>query len=281
MLERSNEERIEHIQNSKFIYYEEANDILRKFTALVSHPPIDRMPNYLLVGDTNNGKTALLREFESRYNVENVFGIGPKLKVLYFQAPAKADESRLYSAILEHLNHPHNDSDIASNKLKQVKSLIQSLGLKIILIDELHNIAPATPIKQREFLVILKFLCNELRISMICAGTPEVYDVISFDPQLSNRFETIRLASWNTKPEGFVAFLKGYERRLPLKKPSNLSGRDILKKIFKMGEGLIGEYCTILKKAAILAIELGEEKITLEILDKINYDSPSTRSKAR
>jgi len=279
VFENSNEERIRYILESKFIPYPETLEILQLFTDLVDHPQIDRMPNYLLVGETNNGKTAILREFESRYVVTNQLPNGPMLKVLYMQAPAKADESRLYSTILERLNAAHNDSDIASNKLKQVKFYIQSLGLKILIIDELHNIAPATPNKQLEFLTTLKYLCNELKISIIAAGTPAVYDVITYDKQLANRFETIRLPPWNEKKIEFIGFIKGYEKRLPLKKASNLGSRELAAKILKMGEGLIGEYVTILKKAAVLAIKSGEEKITLEILNKISFDRPSMRSK--
>ena len=277
MLDKSTKDRKAYIQNSKFIFYAETLEILKDFEELVEHTKIDRMPNYLLIGETNNGKSAILREFESRYPVENVPGIGPQVRVLYFQTPAKADESRLYSAILEHLNHPHNDSDIASNKLKQVKMLIKTLGLRVLVIDELHNIAPATANKQRDFLVTLKYLCNELKISMVCAGTQQVWDVVSFDDQLKNRFEPIRLKSWTTKPQDFIAFLAAYETRLPLKKTSNLTQKTLATEIFKMGEGLIGEYVTILKKAAIYALESGDEKITRDTLSKIKYIRPSER----
>lgn len=142
IVEKSNQERIEYILQSKFIPYPETLEILQRFTDLVNHPQIDRMPNYLLVGETNNGKTAILREFESRYVVTNELPNGPTLKVLYMQTPAKADESRLYTEILKRLNAAHNDSDIASNKLKQVQSYIKSLGLKVLIMDELHNISP-------------------------------------------------------------------------------------------------------------------------------------------
>jgi len=280
IVEKTDKERIEYINKSTFIPYLETLSILERFTDLVDYPQIDRMPNYLLVGDTNNGKTSILREFESRYVVTNVPPDGPALKVLYMQTPAKADESRLYSKILENLNVAHNDSDIASNKLKQVKYHIKSLGLKVLIIDELHNISPATANRQREFLTTLKFLCNELMISIIAAGIPEVLNVITYDPQLANRFETIRLPTWDNKKEEFISFIKAYEQRLPLKKASNIgTNRELAGKIWKMGEGLIGEYVTILKKAAVLAVRSGEEKITMAILDKIDYERPSDRSR--
>jgi ATP-dependent Clp protease ATP-binding subunit ClpA len=279
MMEKSDKERIHYINGSTFIPVQEALEILERFTELVDHPKIPRMPNYLLVGETNNGKTSILLEFESQYPVINQPPNGPTLKVLYMQAPAKADESRLYSAILERLNVAHNGSDIASNKLKQVKLHINSLGLKILLIDELHNISPATANRQREFLTTLKVLCNELMISVIAAGTSEVERVITYDPQLANRFEPILLTSWENKQKEFISFIKAYEMRLPLKHASNLgTTRELAGKIWKLGEGLIGEYVTVLKKASVLAIKSGEEKITLDILNKIKFVPPSTRS---
>jgi AAA+ superfamily predicted ATPase len=116
-------------------------------------------------------------------------------------------------------------------------------------------------------------------ISIIAAGTPEVYNVITYDPQLTNRFERIKLPTWDEKREEFISFLKAYEKRLPLKQASRIgTNRELAIKIWKMGEGLIGEYVNILKKASVMAIKTGEEKITLDALAKIDYEPPSRRS---
>lgn len=86
------------------------------------------------------------------------------------------------------------------------------------------------------------------------------------------------MPEWDNKKVEFIAFIKGYEQRLPLKKASYLGGREIAAKILKMGEGLLGEYVAIIKKAAVMAITSGDERITLDTLEKIEYDPPSMRS---
>lgn len=277
-LDAPNEVRIKFARTSKFIKYQQSKDILFKFHDLLTFPGDTRMRNYLLIGESNHGKTAILEEFLNAYKVRNEPNVGPKLEVFYFQAPNKADESRLYSAMLDGLNIAHNHSDSVPNKLIQVKGIMKALEIKALVIDELHNVAPGTPLMQRAFLTTLKFLSNDLKVSMICAGTNEAHDVISYDKQLTSRFTTIRLESWNDKPEEFIAFLKAYERKLPLKKPSNLANRELAKLIFKLGEGLLGEYCTILKDAAVAAIRSGEERITIQTIKDLNFDPPSKRS---
>jgi hypothetical protein len=47
-----------------------------------------------------------------------------------------------------------------------------------------------------------------------------------------------------------------------------------------MSEGLLGEVSDILTQAAIFAIRSGLESITLELLEKIDYESPKERKKS-
>lgn len=53
-------ERIQHIRKARWIGYGKAREILEKLEDLLVHPPQPRMPNMLLIGETNNGKTMLV-----------------------------------------------------------------------------------------------------------------------------------------------------------------------------------------------------------------------------
>ena len=44
-----------------------------------------------------------------------------------------------------------------------------------------------------------------------------------------------------------------------------------------MSEGWIGEISDVIKQAAILAIRNGDEKITLDLLRKMDWMNPTTR----
>jgi len=58
-------ERIEKIRSSRWVGYTTAKKILDKLDDLLTHPKTHRMPNMLIVGETNNGKTMIVNRFHS------------------------------------------------------------------------------------------------------------------------------------------------------------------------------------------------------------------------
>ncbi|MFP3733105.1 TniB family NTP-binding protein, partial [Bacillus sp. SIMBA_006] len=84
--------------------------------------------------------------------------------------------------------------------------------------------------KQRVFLNVLKYLSNELKISIICVGIRDAFNVIQSDSQLANRFETMILERWKNN-QSFLQLLINYEALLPLENPSYLTENSIASKI--------------------------------------------------
>lgn len=280
ILSSSDSERIEAIKKFKWIGYTEANNILDKMEDCMNYPNNHRMPNILIVGDSNNGKTALL----NRFNMKNEAFICEKTNnlinpVLLIQAPPEPDERRFYNAILEKLFAPSKTSERLDSRQNRVIKLLQKLEVKVLVIDEIHHVLAGTPKKQRLFLNVLKYLSNELRIPLVCAGTKLAFNAIQTDHQLSNRFEPNILRRWKNDLE-FKRLLLSFERILPLKKESGLVQNHISSKILSMSDGLIGEVSKILELASIFAIEDGSEKITIKVLNSIDYTTPSNRKKA-
>jgi hypothetical protein len=62
--------------------------------------------------------------------------------------------------------------------------------------------------------------------------------------------------------------LANFEQVLPLREPSNLSGKEIAASISSFGVQTIGGMSTLLNNAAKEAIKSGDECITLDILKK-------------
>src|SRR3989338_6713579 len=56
-------ERIHHIQKDNWIGYSRAKQALKKLNDLFQHPQRHRMPNLLITGPTNNGKTMIIEKF--------------------------------------------------------------------------------------------------------------------------------------------------------------------------------------------------------------------------
>jgi len=277
VLKLSDKERIDRVRSARWIGYTRAKQILSKLEDLFSHPKQHRMPNLLLVGDTNNGKTVLINRFEKLHPAyDNPEGDGITFPILYIQAPPTPDETRFYNAILEKLAAPYKSSDRVDKKQFQSIRILSRINTRLLIIDEVHHILAGNLNKQRNFLNSIKYLSNELQIPIVGVGTKDAFHALQTDPQLSNRFEPVILPRWKMDNE-YLKLLASFERMLPLKKPSNLIGADLSLKLLSMSEGTIGEISTILGKAAFKAIEDGSECISIKILDSLDWARPSDR----
>lgn len=274
------EERLVTARKFKWIGYTRAAQTLKKMEDCLSYPKSIRMPNLLIVGDSNNGKTALL----SRFNQSHLAYIDKETDklvnpVLMIQAPPEPDEKRFYNAILEKLFAPTRTSEKIDSRQFRVMSLLKQLEVRALVIDEIHHVLAGSPSKQRLFLNVIKHLSNELQIPLICAGTKLAFNAIQSDSQLANRFEPRVLPRWSNNLE-YKRLLMSFTRILPLKKDSNLIEGSIALKILADSDGLIGEIAKILELSTILAIESGTECITSSILNSIDFIPPLKRKKA-
>ena len=274
---KTDEERIHYIQTGSWIPYTRAKEVLGHLDELLRHPRIDRMPHMLLVGPSNNGKTQILKRFLSQNPPDpNPSGDYSIIPVLMVEAPSAPDIGTFYDRILSAINQPFSLKAPVRDKERIVLAVLHKVGLKILLIDEIHHLIAGGQVKQREFRNTLKSLGNMLKISIVGAGVDEALNAFNTDPQLSNRFEPQFLPKWSMNKE-YAKLLGTLERRTPLKKHSNLGSNDLAQKIFGMGEGIIGEIHEVVKRAAVHGIRSGDESITLATLDKIRWTQPSKR----
>ncbi|PRG50547.1 TniB family NTP-binding protein [Burkholderia gladioli] len=279
LLDLDDTARIERIRSPRWIGYPRAKEVLAKLDDLLTYPKSHRMPNLLIVGDTNNGKTMLIERFCSQHPADdNPSGEGVIVPVLSIQAPPVPDEGRFYNAILELLFAPYKPNDRVDKKQLQVVKLLRYVGLKILVIDEIHHVLAGNLNRQRAFLNVLKFLGNELQVPIVAAGTRDAFRALQTDPQLANRFEPALLPRWELNND-FLRLLASFERMLPLREASNLHDTALASRLFSMSEGYIGELSRVLTKAAAYAVESGAERIDAKVLDRIDWVSPSDRKR--
>lgn len=273
----SAKDRIDYLRSDKWIGYPKANEIIKALRELLHHPKVIRMPNLLITGSTNNGKTMIIerfiRDFPAEDNTEEETAIVP---IVYIQAPPTPDVNEFYNQILRSLFALFRPKDHKSKKQIQVLNLLDRLNTRMLIIDEIQHILAGHTEKQRNFLNVIKFIGNELKIPIVALGTKDALRAIHTDPQLANRFDIVKLDTWELSND-YRRLLVSFESILPLKKKSNLGNKDIAIKIRSMTDGLIGEIKRLIEKAAIMAIEGGEEKITIDLLNKLSWRSPSER----
>jgi hypothetical protein len=272
-LSKSDEERIIYCKKDHWIGYGSAVKLIEILEDKFLDPPQMRHEGLLIYGDSNNGKTAILKRMYELHKtkLDYVTKDGEaiyEIPIIYFQAPTIPDESRLYSLILDELCVPQKRTDKVVIKANLAKHYLNKLGTKMILIDEIHSALRGNLNKQRTFIDDLKQLSNSLSLTIVLAGTREAYSALSIGNETGSRFPALELARWNNDKK-FRSFVATYERCLPLKEASNMAeNSELLNTLFYQSEGLIGKTVNLLKKAAIKAINSKREYI---IVDDIEY----------
>jgi hypothetical protein len=278
-LELTEAERIQHIRSDRWIGYSRASDLLKKLEDLLHHPKTHRMPNMVIVGETNNGKTKIVNEFRLRHPPSDNRTIDAiSAPVLVVQAPSNPTETRFYGEILHTLYAPMRPSSNAEQRLLQVLTLFKAIGIRVLVIDEIHHIIAGSLQRQRVFLNTIKYLGNELQIPIVGVGTSDALHALQSDPQLANRFEPVLLPRWKFDEE-FLRLLASFEAMLPLRERSDLVETTLAATILGKSEGTIGEIATLLTRAAVLAVETKRERIDAKLIEKVDYVTPSQRKR--
>lgn len=279
LAEEDNESRIRRIRTDRWITYRRAEAALTAMEDLLSFPKRTRMPNLLLVGPTNNGKTMIVEKFR-RAHPPIPQSAAPEgaltIPVLKVQMPAGPDESRFFGAILDELGLPHMLSDRVAKRQEAALRMLRETGVQTLIIDELHNLLSGSRLHQRRLLNVLRWLGNELQIPLIAVGTAEALHAIQSDDQLANRFEPARLPPWRNGEE-YRQLLSTLEALLPLRRPSHLAAPALADKILSAAEGILGEIVSIVTRAAVRAVTSGKETITAKLIDETDFISPSQR----
>jgi hypothetical protein len=237
------------------------------------------MPNLLLVGPTNNGKTMIVEKFRRAHppiSAQDTADSVASIPVIRVQMPSGPDERRFFGAILDALGmEPWRNDKVAARQDSAVR-LMRQTGVQLLVIDELHNVLSGAPMQQRRLLNLLRWLGNELQIPLVGVGTAEALRAIRSDDQLVNRFEPIPLPIW-TEDDEYLRLLSTLEAVLPLRKPSGLARPALATKIFALSEGILGEIVAIVTRAAAHAVLTGAEAITSNLIEETGFTRPSDR----
>ena len=268
-------ERIKHVRADRWIGYPRAVKTVARLEELLEWPGMQRMPNLLIIGPTNNGKSMIVEKFR-RGHLPVTEEDRERIPVLCVQMPSDPSVLRFYIALLAALGAPLQPRRRLADVEQLALGLLRSTGVRMLVIDELHNVLAGQNSSRREFLNLLRFLGNELRIPIVGVGTREAYLAVRSDDQLENRFEPVVLPLWSAGGET-LSLLASFAAALPLLRPSEIATEDMAQYLLARCEGTIGELTRLLTAAAIAAIESGEERISHRTLVMAEYVGPTER----
>jgi replication-associated recombination protein RarA len=257
----ADEERIEWIRSDRYLGYQRADRTLKRLEDLLNYPTRDRMPCMLLFGAPGMGKTKILTKFQRSHPATVNQGTGVTvMPVVAFQMPPEPDEKSFYQEMLKVLNGAYDTASSAQTLRLVARRLISDLGVRMLMIDEVHAMLSGSARQQRIFLNTIRFLTNDLRIPILCAGTEEARVALVRDQQLADRFEALELKGWKNDA-ALRTLLAGLSAILPLRNPSNLTDPAVGKRILNMTAGNTGRIFRLIETVAVEAIRNGRERL--------------------
>jgi|TARA_Y100001951_G_scaffold101945_1_gene107744 DNA polymerase III delta prime subunit len=255
------DERIAWIRADRWIGFDQSGVALARLENLLTYPPRDRMPCLLIYGDTGMGKTKIVRKFERDHppKFSQTTGVDHR-PVVVAQVPSEPIERDLYRELLAAMGAPAMAGGTLAREKDICRSLLRTVGAKMIILDEVNGMLAGTFRQQRIFLNAIRFLANDLRIPLVCAGTDLARQALLTDAQLAERFEAFHLKPWQNDT-AFAGLLKSFERILPLREASALISGEARERIHKLTSGVTARIFRLIETAAEDAVRSGKERL--------------------
>lgn len=216
---QEDDERIAYLTRERFIPYDRATRVLDELEKLYRREDAVRAQGRLFIGPSLAGKSSILHRFVQSHRADdNVDGEAAIVPVLMVQYPEVGREG-IYSAICHALNHRPPVSASLARLRAECLDLLKAVGVRVLLIDEFHNVLRGNTEEQRIGLTTIKYVMNALGRPIVVAGTSEAYNAVNKDPQMLSRLKPIYLNRFQEQDEDYLSLLSGFELSLPLRKP--------------------------------------------------------------
>ncbi|MFC4863029.1 TniB family NTP-binding protein [Pseudomonas sp. MAHUQ-62] len=256
------EERVQVLSQEIWVDIPQASDVLRAISNILDVPRTTQAPCMLVCGEPGTGKSSLVGQLLKRYEKSQ------DSRLAFMNLAEDVGSLKFKERILVAMGIPLVASRKAGTMPSELAAFIRLRNIRGIVIDEFHDALLLGKVEQQRNLSVLKSLSGPpYFISVIGFGTDYAKHALNHDSQLSRRYHMMLLQPW-TENETFRRFLASIEENLPLKHPSALYSPEIVKFLLKETGGVMGLVVDLIKSAAAYAIYCGEERISIEMLEK-------------
>ena len=265
-------QRVACIDRDLWIGYGRAQEAHQRLDRILRSERRMRPDNLLLIGASNNGKTAIARRFHARHILpEDPAAERATIPVAFVQAPNGPRIVPLLANILQALGREPTRRHTIAQLRSETYRAMQDVGLRLLLIDDLHSISGSGI---GPMLVDLRDLGSVTGVSLGCFATKDIAAILRRDEQLANRFELLTLPRWQLDDMDYAKLLATFAQQLPLRRPSRLTDPVLAQTILVAAGGLIGGIASLLRQAAVEAIRTGHECIDHAMLARANGSLP-------
>jgi len=274
------DERIAIIQEGTWINLQAPKNVIAKLEAMLSAPRITKPPCLLLIGDSDSGKSSIFERFLSLHLPDKDPASSlSRSPVVLINCPDGRDRSALYVRLLTAMLAKFKPTEKPEVLRAQVIRMFETLGVRMVLIDELHDALGGTTAEQNGLRKVIKDLTNVTKVNIAAAGIQTARTFFAIDTQMTSRFRhSIELPKWKAGEE-LGQLLATLEQRIPLRKPSGLKEPAMLTELLRRSEGNLGDICDLVQQAAISAIcdPKKPELIDADRIRKLEWTTPSSR----
>lgn len=261
LLASSDDHRISAMRTERWIGFSRARHALEHLQSLCDHPPSTRPPGLAIYAHSGMGKTMLVEKFR-RANPPTVstFAGTEAVPVLSISLCSKPSERRIYAQLLTSAGVSIRHAGTLVELEVRTLALLKQLKVRVIVIDEVHNLLAGSAREQRVILQLFRRLSNELKVSLVCLGIADAREAIAGDTQLARRLDQLALPRWKADEE-FQSLVVAILRSLPLRQPSALSAHS-LRTLARVTDGITAKVFIMFNELAIEAVRSGKEQIT-------------------
>jgi hypothetical protein len=194
------------------------------------------------------------------------------IPVTLIQAPNGPRIPQLLTSIRSALGQPAGRRETTAQLRTETYRIMRAVGLRLLLIDDLHNIRAAGV---GPLLVELREIGSAAGVSLGGFATKDIAYALRQDEQLANRFDLMTLPRWRIDDPDYWRLLHTLGRRLPLRAASNLTDPELAASILSRSDGLIGAMTRLLRQAAVQAVRTAHERIDRAMLDRVTTTTPA------
>lgn len=226
---------------------------------------LDRPKCLHLAAESGMGKSRLLQHYLSQMCAPGQAAGLHRREVILVEAPFDGHHGKLARSIVDAClpGYPVNRvSQLYDTALK----LLESAGVKQVLIDEAGNLLNAGRATQQQTLAFLKAMSNR-GMTVCIATTRNMVNVLGADEQLQSRFSRLELPAWRESKE-FRQFLAGIERAISLPSASHLDAMAVVKWLLVNDCATTAKVVELIVTAAAVARQEGVPCLTVPLLER-------------